>query len=121
MFAVIVGAAALACGTAPITLEQAKQLVLAAPNIRASVDQRHARPFFEYVEAGPMGWSFDVKARNPCSGRGQCSNLLGHYAVSRRTATVEDLDAGSDGRVVTSARMAALRRRFQHKACGPRP
>jgi len=105
----------LACG---IALDDAKRLVLETPQIRAAVVERHARPFFESVQANPDGWSFEVKARNPCSGPGPCSNLLGHYTVSRHTGGVIATDEGDDGKPVSTAQLEVLRRKLLRDRCG---
>jgi len=110
----VVLAGAVACLAQPLNMKQAEALVLAAPNIRAATIERGARPFFERADAGSGGWSFDVKARNPCVGAGPCSKLLGHYAVGRRDGAVVDLDAGEDGKVISSPRITKLRARFLH-------
>ncbi len=98
----------LAASDAPLSLAQAETLVLAAPNIRASVREAHAKPYFEDVEQGPAGWRFTVKSRAPCATRNPCSTLIGHYAVDAATGTVVDLDAGEDGLTVSSPEIARL-------------
>jgi hypothetical protein len=118
MFAAVTLISALGCGPHAITLHDAEGLVLASPAIRAAVVERHARPFFEYVEPHSGGWYFVVKARGSCSGPGPCSNLLGHYSVSRRTAEVTDMDEGEDGTLVTSLQLAAARRNLLRSRCG---
>jgi hypothetical protein len=109
---------ALGCGLEPITVQEAKTLVLASPNIRASVRERHAHPFFDYIGPGPDGWNFDVNSRTPCAGPGPCSTLLGHYSVSRSTGAVEDLDAaGGEGRVISTPRLRGLQQAFRARRC----
>jgi hypothetical protein len=116
MIAAVTLISSLACGSGGISLHDAERLVLASPNIRASVVERHARPFFEYVERHPGGWYLIVKAHNLCSGPGPaCSNLLGHYSVSQKTGEVTDLDQGEEGKVVSNPQVAALRRKLR---CG---
>jgi len=80
------------CSGHPISLEQAKQLVLAVPNIRAAVTKLGARPRFEWVEAKRGGWYFDVNSATPCLHTDACSTLLGHFWVTR-DGVVEDLDS----------------------------
>jgi len=119
MIVQIAVASALACSSGPLSLSQAEALVLATPNIQASVSERHARPFFEWVQRGPQGWRFDVNAQNPCVAARACSGLLGHYAVNRTTGEVEDLDAaGGDGALVSSAALTKLRTKFLKGRCG---
>jgi len=93
-------------------------LVLATPNIRASVAERGARPFFEWVQLEGTGWHFDVNARNACTSNSVCSALLGHFTVNRSTGEVDDLDAnGGDGALVSNAEMKRLRIRFRIENC----
>jgi hypothetical protein len=113
----LTAAAVLACGSDPIALEEAKRLVLAAPDIRASVVEQNAHPFFEDITREGVGWRFLVKARNPCSGPSPCSNLLGHYMVAMRTAEVEDLDGGEDGQIVTSPELTIMQHQFLTRRC----
>jgi hypothetical protein len=114
-------AVVVACASAPLSLKQAQMLVLAAPNIRTSVSDLGARPFFEWVHREGAGWHFDVKARNACPSDNACSSLLGHYAVDRTTGEVEDLDAnGGDGALVSSVEMKRLRTRFRTENCRQR-
>lgn len=105
-----------ACSGAPITLAQAKQLVLAAPNIRASVAERGAKPRFEWVDTKPNGWRFDVNSATPCLHYNACSTLLGHFWVTR-LGEVEDLDGGKDGIAVSSPRMRRLVHTFREANC----
>jgi hypothetical protein len=101
-----------------LTLSDAKSLVLATPQIKASIAIQHARPFFEYVQPHETGWDFTVNARNAClRGPGTCSTLLGHFRVSRQGGEVTALDEGFDGKVASSPEVADLRRRLM-KRCG---
>ena len=100
-----------------LSLEQAKRLVLAAPNIKASIRKRGAKPFFEWIEASPAGWRFDVNSRTPCSHSRACSALLGHYVVNKRTAEVRDLDAGENGVDVSSDEIMRLKQSFRPTEC----
>src|SRR4051812_25887605 len=95
------------CQTSSISLLQAKQLVLAVPNIEAAVRERGARPRFEWTGTKPDGWRFDVNSATPCLHGNACSTLLGHFWVTRK-GEVEDLDRGEDGVVVASAKMTRL-------------
>jgi len=118
MIAELTLASILACSSAPLSLKHAETLVLAAPQIRASVAERGARPFFAWVHRDGPGWRFDVNARNPCSSATPCSALLGHYAVNASTGAVEDLDAnGGDGGLVSSVEIRTLRTRFLRARC----
>jgi hypothetical protein len=110
MLSLIAIVAATPCAPLALDVRQAEKLVLAAPNIRASVAERGAHPFFESVDRGKSGWTFTVNAANPCATANPCSNLLGHYAVDRRTGEIEDLDAGLDGEPVSSPRIRQLQR-----------
>jgi hypothetical protein len=117
MIAVVALAASVSCGRT-IDVADAERLILATPTVRAAVAARKARPFFEYVETHPGGWYFEVKVRNPClRGPGTCSNLLGHYSVTK-TGDVEDLDQGDDGKIVSNPRMAAIKRKMLLSSCG---
>jgi len=111
-----VGAQAISSrsGAVPVSLNRAKALVLAAPNVLAAVRLRHAKPFFESIENTPLGWRFTVNSKTPCEGGVKaCSNLLGHYSVDRRMGEVYDLDAaGGEGARVSSAKIQRLRRSF---------
>jgi hypothetical protein len=101
----------------PLTLKQAERLVLAAPNIQASVRERGAKPYFEWIHNTGRGWQFDINSRTPCDHVPACSTLLGHYTVGKYDAKVVDLDAGEDGLEVTSSDMLALKRSFAGKSC----
>jgi hypothetical protein len=105
-----------ACSGHPISLDQAKRLVLATPNIRASVSRSGAKPRFEWIEAERGGWHFDVNSATPCLRHNACSTLLGHFAVTR-DGEVEDLDRGEDGVLVSSARMKRLIHAFHEGNC----
>ena len=108
--------AAAGCGDrAPLTLEQAERLVLTAPNIEASARERGARPSFDWIRSGDSGWQFDVNSHTPCDHARACSTLLGHYIVNKYSGAVVDLDAGEDGREVSSPEMLALKRSFIEK------
>ena len=117
MLAVLTLAASAACSVPSITLADAERLVLATPDIRAAIAERHARPFFEVAQRRPEGWYFVVKASNPCAGFGPCSTLLGHYVVNRRDAVIENLDVGGDGRVVSSASIRRRQRTLLRNSC----
>lgn len=105
----------LAAPDTALTLAQAKALVLTSPGIEAAVRERKARPFFEYVEARPGGWYFTVNARNRCAHPHRpCSTLLGHFFVHSDIGWVVDLDAGEEGRVVSTPLTRKLRA-DQHK------
>jgi hypothetical protein len=116
MIALLASLAAAGCHPQPLTLRQAEQLVLAAPNIRASVSERGAKPFFEYVERISGGWSFGINSATPCAIVNPCSSLLGHYSVGR-DGDVIDLDRGEEGVGVSSPAMARLLRRFRRSHC----
>ena len=101
---------AVACGSRTVTLAEAEKLVLAAPNIKASIAQRGATPFFEDIRTGTDSWSFTVNSRNPCAGLEFCSALLGHYIVRRSTGALWDMDAnGGDGAPVPSTQLLGRR------------
>ena len=106
------------CETRQLTLKQAKELVLAAPEIQAAVKQRGAKPFFDGVDTGPRGWRFDVNSATPClHPRNSCSTLLGHFAVSR-DGDVEDLDAARGaGTVISSLEIRRRALRFRTENC----
>jgi hypothetical protein len=104
------------CSGHPISLEQAKQLVLAAPNIRAAVTERGAKPIFEWIGTGRNGWNLDVNSATRCLHADACSTLLGHFSVGR-DGQVEDFDRGEDGVLISSARMRRLTRDFQKADC----
>jgi hypothetical protein len=110
---------AASCGSEAVTLDQAKALVLASPNIRAAVRLRGAKPVFEWVDETPLGWRFDINSNTPCEGDIKvCSNLLGHYSVVRGTGTVYDLNDGDgDGALVSSVEMRRLHAGFRRKFC----
>jgi hypothetical protein len=103
----------LAAPEAPLSLAQAETLVLAAPDIRTSVSEAGAKPFFESIERGPNGWRFTVKAGNGCATPNPCSSLIGHYTVDATTGAVVNLDAGEDGVAVSSPEMARLLASFR--------
>jgi len=107
------------CSGHPISLEQAKQLVLAVPNIRAAVTKLGARPRFEWVEAKRGGWYFDVNSATPCLHTDACSTLLGHLWVTR-DGVVEDLDRGEDRIPLSSTKMRSLMRSFREANCATR-
>lgn len=109
--------AVVGCASHQLTLPQAKQLALAAPNIEASVRLNHAAPKFEYIKPLPRGWYFDITAANPCPRVRPCSKLLGHYDVGKFTGDVTNLDEGMDGVSVTSRKIVALRRQFLGRDC----
>jgi hypothetical protein len=103
--------AVASCGPKALSLRQAEALVLAAPNIRASVIQRGAHPAFDSVRRTPHGFQMRAYANDPCPTANPCSNLLGHYFVDRQTGEVTDLDRGDEGVVVSSPEMERVRRR----------
>jgi hypothetical protein len=106
------------CSHQPIGLKQAEALVLRASGITQAVAARGARPAFEWIGIGPDGWRFDVNARNRCATPGPCSKLLGHFAVNRWTAQVEDLDAaGGEGALVSDSELTRLRDAFLRSRC----
>jgi hypothetical protein len=106
------------CQLSSLTLQQAQQLALAAPNIEAAVIERHAEPRFEWITSSPGGWSFDINSASPCAHLNPCSTLMGHFAVNRRTGEVENLDAdGGSGAVVSSSTMKQLLRQLNHGRC----
>ena len=116
-------AALLSAGTCsghPMSLEQAKQLVLAVPNVRAAVVKLGAKPRFEWVEARRGGWYFVVNSATPCVHTDACSTLLGHFWVTR-DGKVEDLDRGEDGAPVSSTKMRSLMRAFREASCATPP
>lgn len=116
MIVLLVSLAAAGCNPRALTLRQAEQLVLAAPNIRASVTRLGAKPFFEYIERLPKGWYFDINSATPGATANPCSSLLGHYSVGRDGA-VTDLDSGEGGARVSSPAMRRLLRRFRASCC----
>ena len=117
----VVGLVALAgCAAHGLTLSQAKQLALAAPNIENAVRLNHAAPRFEYIKAQSGGWYFDINSANPCPRQRPCSKLLGHYTVDKRTGEVTELDRGEEGVAVTSHKMIRLKRLFLARACHQR-
>src|SRR5262245_3853879 len=103
---------AVSCGPRALTLRLAEALVLAAPNIQASVVERGAHPAFDGIEQSPHWFKVRAYASGPCANSYPCSNLLGHYLVDRQTGAVTDLDQGFDGEVVSSPEMERLRRRI---------
>lgn len=104
------------CESSLLDLEQAKRLVLASPNIEASVRESGAKPRFEWIDTKPGGWHFDVNSATPCLHGDACSTLLGHFWVTR-DGQVEDLDRGQDGVVVSSAKMRRLAAAFRKENC----
>src|SRR5579872_3308144 len=106
------------CSGSQLTLPQAQELVLAVPNIQAAVRERSAKPHFDRIDRASQGWGFDVNSATPCVHRHRpCSELLGHFAVSR-DGDVEDLDAdGGAGAVISSPKMRKLRQKFKMENC----
>jgi len=98
-----------------ISLDEAKALVLHAPDVRASVVERGARPSVDVEETGSNGWLLRVYATNGCDpGVAACSTLIGYYDVDKTTTEVDDLD----NRRVESPEMSRAREALRRKHCG---
>jgi hypothetical protein len=99
------------CNPTPITLDEAKELVLHVPLAKRSVRERHAQLAAEIEQAEPNGWLLRVYATNSKSP----SSLIGYYSVNRRTAEIEDFSL--DGIRVTSQHLRKEQKKLLAKHC----
>ena len=98
MWLVAAGLAASSCAGLHYTQADAGRMVLAAVRLTPSAARRGVVPRVELIRTSPRGWALRVYAMPPCDpGIDVCSNLLGHYSVSRRELRLVNEDAGFDG------------------------
>ena len=92
---------ALPCAGSGFDLPDAERMALAAVRLTPGAARRGVVAKVEVVRALPEGWMLRAYAVPACaSGVAVCSNLLGHYFVSRSTLALVDEDAGFDGLAV---------------------
>jgi hypothetical protein len=116
---VLAGFAAFSCAQPHFGLTDAKRLVLAAVTLTPAARAHGSMARVALTRTLATGWQLRAYATHACAPTpGPCSNLLGHYFVSRAKLGLIDEDAGFDGVAVDSAATIFLRNQTAAARCG---